>query len=82
MIALDHEDAGAEMRQMPQALDHALRVRAAIDHIAEEDDDAFLAGMSRVMLLDLTQQIVEQVETAVNVADGITALARAAARGG
>jgi hypothetical protein len=63
-------------RQSParEALDHRGRVGAAVDVIAERDDDRFAAEIARV-LVDPPRQRVEEIGPAVHVADDVSAQA-------
>src|SRR5258705_1383875 len=64
----------------PEALDHLRRARPTIDQIAKEYDER-LGRTPRVQIaMNLVEQLVEQVEPAVDVADDIGALATGTAR--
>src|SRR5438309_3162848 len=82
LLMVAGEEDGADMLRPPfaQPLDHPRRRGAAVDEIAQEDDPRLARWARRDVLFDPCQQVVEQVEPAVYVADRIRAGARLAAR--
>ena len=62
-----------------QPLDHLRRARAAIDQVADEDEQGLARRAALKLGVDLGEQILEQIEPAVDVADGIGAIALGAA---
>src|SRR5690242_12052050 len=74
VIAEDEADVAARLGKPDQPIDHARRIGAAIDEIAEEDELRLRGAAGAVVRLDLPDQIVEQAEAAVDIADRIDAL--------
>ena len=64
-----------------QPLDHSSRFGAAIDQVAEEDDEGSLRAARRHIALDPGEQRIEQVKATVDVADRIGAIPRLPPRG-
>ncbi len=60
-------------RRMQQPIDHAARIRPAIDIVANEDKAA-RAGCGRCIAHDLFQQRIEQVGAAMHIAHRIDAM--------
>jgi hypothetical protein len=57
-------------------VDHLLRLRSTIDQVAEQDDPRRRSAACRIVALDRIEQVRQQIEPAVHVADRIEPLAR------
>ena len=77
MIAEEEDRFDAGRRIGAQPLDHLRRMRPAVDQVAEEHEQDFSSRTLRPVALDLCQQLFEQIEPAVDVADDIGAVALA-----
>ncbi len=73
MIALEQPDVAARSMQRPDPLDHLRRMRSTIDQITEQDEAPTLSRPQRIVGRKHAEQLVEQVEPAMNVADRIDA---------
>lgn len=62
-------------RELAQPLDHPCRIRAAIYEVPEKGEPHGPDGSLLEIVDDPAEQVVEQVEPAVDVANGIQALA-------
>src|SRR5262249_49479950 len=72
MVSFEGDIAPAEwIAQQP--IEHAARVRATVDIVAERDDKR-IAGMFFDVGVDARDHSLEKIETAMNVADGIDAV--------
>ena len=65
LVVAEQEDAGVALAQLDQPLDHPGRIRAPVDVVAEEDEA--VARLERNRL----EQLVELLELAVDVPEGV-----------
>ena len=73
MIAGDERGLDARAGVGAQALDNLVRGRTAVDQVAEKDEQRAGWPARIIIAFDIGQQAVEQVDAAVDVADGIAA---------
>ena len=73
VIAGDERGLDARAGVGAQALDNLVRGRAAVDQVAEKDEQRAGWPARVIIAFDIGQQAVEQVDAAVDVADGIAA---------
>ena len=64
----------------PQPLDHLGRARAAVDEVADEDEQGVARRAMLQLGMNFREQLLQQVEAAVDVADGIGPVAGSAGR--
>ena len=76
MIALQADKPRREGQGLHQPLQDAARVGTAVDHVPQADHDGLTLGPAGVVRGDLAQQLVQEIEAAMNVADSVTPLAR------
>ena len=79
VIALEEDVAGESGRARDEQVDDSAAVGTAVDEVAEEDQPGLGRPAPRIVLLDPGEQVDEEVEPAVDVADRIGAAARRAA---
>ncbi len=70
MVSFQRDELGRK-RVAQQALDHAARIRAAVDVIAERHGESIGDRIAFVLPRDLADDAIEQVGAAVNVADDV-----------
>ncbi len=70
MIALQ-EDGFIFRTVFDQSIDCLARRRPAIDVVAQKNVHRLRRRAERYIAVDPTQQFIEQIETTVNIADGI-----------
>ncbi|WP_244552500.1 hypothetical protein [Allosphingosinicella indica] len=59
------------MAEIREPVDDFARLRPPVDQIAQKDDEGARHWPAGKIILDLRQKIVQQVEAAVNITDGI-----------
>ena len=82
MVAFQHDPIFARRNAQPQIVDHAADVRATVDQITDMDDRG--RAMACLIAGDAVMGLTQEVEMAVDVADGVAVhgLARVARAGG
>lgn len=71
VIAEQKARAGTRFAQPQESIDHLRRMGSAIDQIAQEDQFASCIWAALVVMVNSSQQALEQFEFAMNIANGI-----------
>jgi hypothetical protein len=79
VIAFQEHVAGEGRRPVDEQVDDSAAVGPAVDEVAQEDQPGLGRPAPRIVRLDPGEEIDEQVEPSVDVADRIGAAARRAA---
>ena len=75
MIAEEEDRAHALAAVVAQPFDHSRRIRAAVDEVAEEHDQRLFGSAGVDVAVDSLEQLVEQVQPAVDISHDIGDLA-------
>lgn len=82
VIALQADQPGGKGQGLHQPFNDGARMRSAVDDVAKRHDDRLPRRPCGVVLFDFLQQQVQQVQSSMDIADGIATLAGSAAPDG